>query len=346
MQRRKGHVKFIPLPLWEGVGGGYKLSVFPCMSQGNSINDFKDEKHPAPYPRPQGAGKKLLAFAGSLLLLSACGPTYKRETLKESIQEMARKEYKLDVEVVEVGQTVGIRWPVKNFIGELVAPDQWVLKKIDDLMMVLHRVSLSVDVPPTFVVLDVLDEQNPSIHLVFTRYVHDVKRIMVEDLSRNQYFDRLLIELMVGNKRLNFDPSEMDMIRLMMMGMDFLNQADKKEPEFQMEDVSFPNFLAQVTANSMKRILKEEKEINDNIYLKDVKGSFDSRPKQGTEFEILLDLVTKPSAKLSPQWLELKVLPLVSEEVGKIFRSYKYDGFSKITVLEKNSGKLITVPRQ
>jgi hypothetical protein len=48
---------------------------------------------------------------------------------------------------------------------------------------------------------------------------------------------------------------------------------------------------------------------------------------------------------VSPTFLEGKVLPLVASEVKDVFRSYKFQDFRSITVIEKNSGKMMTLER-
>jgi len=280
-------------------------------------------------------------------LLVGCGPTYKRETMHESITELAKKEYKLDVEVKEVGETIGVQFRVKNMLGELVAEDQLLWEQMEDLMMVLSRIMLSSDDPPTFIVLDVVDEENPATHLIFTRYVQDIKKIMGVVLSRNQFLDRLLMEFVIGGKRTVFDPYDFDVVRLMMMAMDSFQEGKTlSEGVFGLEDVDFPGFLAKVAANSTRRFLRDKKPMKKRLVLRRVSAEYLwSRRGQG-QFKILLDLVSKPGIKLAPTFLDDNVLPFVAEEAAKVFRSYKFTRFADIMVVEKNSGKMLLIPRK
>src|SRR5690349_19964214 len=62
-------------------------------------------------------------------LLSGCEKaTYKHETIKQSVAELAKKEYGLDVTVKESGRTLGVQFEVKNLLSELVAEDQQIWK--------------------------------------------------------------------------------------------------------------------------------------------------------------------------------------------------------------------------
>jgi len=271
----------------------------------------------------------------------ACGPTYKRETMKESIKELAKKEYKLDVKVLEVGETIGVQFRVNNMLGELVAEDQMLWEQMEDMMLVLSRIMLSADDPPEFMVLDVVDGENTGTHLIFTRYTYDIKKVMGEVLSRNQYFDRLLMEFVIGGRRTVFDPYEMDIVRLMMMAMDSFDKEEAENYQFELEEVVFTDYLAKVAANTTRRTVREKKSMKNGYVLRQVTSQFD-----GGHFKILLDLVTRPGITLAPRYLDKKVLPIIAEEAVKIFKSYKFEGFSDITVIEKNSGKMFMLMRK
>ena len=70
--------------------------------------------------------------------------------------------------------------------------------------------------------------------------------------------------------------------------------------------------------------------MKNGYILRQVNSQFD-----GSHFKILLDLVTRPGITLGPNYLDKKVLPIVAEEAVKIFKSYKFEGFSDITGLRR-----------
>jgi hypothetical protein len=278
--------------------------------------------------------------------LPSCKPTYNHEKFIESVKMLSKKEYGLDVEVKEMGKTLGIRFQVKDLLSELYSGDDAIYKKMNGLFLVLVRVALSSDIPPTFIVLDVMDQSNTRFHIVFTRYVEDVRKSMAEALSYTQNQDRLLEEFVVGEKRVPFDPSEMDLVRLMMMAMDANGDSKGVTHAFVLEDVSFPDFLAKVVANQLRRVLKEKKEVKKELLLRQVSATFDENDDKAAkgQFKIHLDLVSQPSVKATPQVMETNILPYVASEVLDLFKSYRFEGFSLVTVIEKNSGKMLTVP--
>jgi hypothetical protein len=290
-------------------------------------------------------------YVAVLFFMVGCSPTYKRESMEESIKDLAKREYKLDVEVKETGETIGIRYEVKNFLGELVSSDQMVWNNIEDLMMVLGRVALSSDRPPRFLVLDVVDADHPTTHIIFTRYVQDIQKIMAEALSRTDFLDRLLIEFEINGVRSVFDPMEMDMVKLMMMASESMADepaklpGEKQKPEFKLQDVSYPSFLANVIANGLRRELKEKEEKEDNFSLRQVSGFYLPDEGSNKSFRFQLDVVPHQTKESLSDFISAQILPFVAVEVERVLKSYKFDQFSLITIVEKNSGKLLTVPK-
>lgn len=276
--------------------------------------------------------------------LTGCSSTYQREHLSQEIKDLAKKEYKLDVDVVERGQTVGVRYGVGDLLGELMAPDQKIWNEIEDLMMVLSRIGLSCDRAPEFVVLDIFSVNNPRVHLVFTRYVKDVQKVMAEGISRTQFLDRLLIEFVIGEEKILFDPNDTDLVRFMMMALD-TDPDDVNEKTFEIAEVQFPEFLARVAAKSAQRILRDEHHIEKNFLLREVTGEFNLGAGHMGQFKIFIDLVSRPALGSDLSLIETKILPVVAKEVAAIFKSYRFDGFNSLTVFEKNSGKLLTVSK-
>ena len=259
---------------------------------------------------------------------------------------LAQKEYGLNVDAAEAGKTLGVRFHVPNLISELSVGDESIYKNMNGLFLILVRVCLSVDVSPDFVVLQIVDADNPAFKIVFTRHMEDVRKSMAEALSRTDLQDRLLEEFVIGDKHIPFDPIEMDMVRLMMMAMEASTNQKIPSSTFELDEVQFTEFLTRVAENYMRRILRDQKAVNKQVVVREVSASFDpSQDEKKRQFRILLDLVSHPRVRLSQGFLESEVLPLVAKEVGKILRSYRFKDFANILVVEKNSGKMLTVPR-
>ncbi len=283
----------------------------------------------------------------SLAVLSSCGPTYKRENIEQSVKTLVQREYKLDVEVEEVGDTLGLRFRSPNLIGDLTSGDEEIYRKMNGMFMALIRVVLSTDEPPEFIVLDIADSDNPKFHLVFTRYVEDLRKAMAEALSHSQNQDRLLEEFVIGDRHVPFDPQDMDLVRLMLMAMDSSSEKPAKAGAFNLEPVDFHDFLERVSENVVRRVMKENKEIKQATVLRQVSAQFEKpaapKTEQGGRFRLLLDVGSKPSLPLTPSFIEQRLLPLAAKEIQELFKSYRFKNFDAITVIEKNTGKTFSV---
>jgi len=277
-----------------------------------------------------------------LIINFGCKSSYPRDTIVKSVKDMAKKDYNLDVDVILAGETLGIQFRIKNIMGEMVAEDQLLWKQMENLMMVLSRVVLSSDKSPQFIVLDIVDEDNPRLHFVLTRYVEDLHKVMSEGLSRTHFLDRLLMELVIGEKRLVFDPMDMDMVRLLMLAVDVPSEDNSKEVTFPLTDIDMRDFMSKVTSNIVRRLFREEKMMVKTYSLRDVTASFRSSLDKGKEYQILLDLVSLPEAQRKYPSLEQKIFPTILKEAAYLFKSYKFDQFQAITVMDRNSGRSLT----
>jgi len=128
-------------------------------------------------------------------LLTGCGPTYRADRIVDEVQKLNKKEYDIDADVKMVGNTLIVRILVDNLMGVLLSGDSAEGKKVWDSMTVLSRVCLSTDAPIQFFVVVAADRAEPSNSFVFTRYVEDVKRVMLDDISRGEFLDQTLIEM-------------------------------------------------------------------------------------------------------------------------------------------------------
>ncbi|MCG3204178.1 MAG: hypothetical protein KCHDKBKB_00884 [Elusimicrobia bacterium] len=287
--------------------------------------------------------RSLLLVLTFSFLLPACKPTYKKDTLKESVKELARKEYKLDVDVQQTGKTLGLRFLVKDLITELYSGDAGFYKKMNGLFTVLARVVLSSEEAPEFMVLEIVDADNPQFRLSFTRYEEDLRKAMAEALSFTQSQDRMLEEFVVGGRRIPFDPQEMDLVRLMMMAIDS-KEGPKTDTRYVLEEVRFEDFLMRVAENTLRRTLREKKEVEKNAVVREVKASLGDHEGKKGQLTVLLDLVAKPSATLTPLFVQDRVLPFVEKELTALFKSYRFKNFSGIQIVEENTGIMLTVP--
>jgi len=155
----------------------------------------------------------LLAVLIAALAFSGCyQKSYPGDRLKESLGEIAQKEYGIsEVDVKIVGKTIGVYLPLDhlfsadfreslmsgkvNNIENLFIPSEEAMEKIEDVLFSLSRVLLSTDRDLAFYYLQATDIKKTGMQLTLKGYVNDIKRVRIWDISRGEYRKRVINEL-------------------------------------------------------------------------------------------------------------------------------------------------------
>jgi len=123
---------------------------------------------------------------------NAAKVTYSKEKVEQSVIELCKKEYKLDVEAEIKGSTLGVYIPIEGLVDAELKLDQSAGEKIEDVALSIHRVTMSTDKPLKFYVLTARDTKTMGAEFVLTGFVYDVVRVRLLDISRGEYHKRIL----------------------------------------------------------------------------------------------------------------------------------------------------------
>jgi len=137
---------------------------------------------------------KILVIFLTLLGLIGCNkPTYPAGKIKESILKLCKDEYKLDnVKVKIAGSTLGVYIPVEGLIDPNLKLNQKAGEKIENVALSIHRVVTSTDDPLKFYILTARDTKTTGAEFILTGFIYDVIRVRLYDISRGEYFQRVL----------------------------------------------------------------------------------------------------------------------------------------------------------
>ncbi|MBU3911283.1 MAG: hypothetical protein KKD90_01720 [Candidatus Omnitrophica bacterium] len=130
-----------------------------------------------------------------LLLIStqACNePTYSKEKVTESIIDLCKNEYDLDVDVKITGTTLGVLIPIEGLVDLELKLDKTAGEKIEDVALSIHRVMMSSNSPLKIYTLVARDTKSTGAEFVLTGNVYDVVRVRLFDISRGEYHKRIL----------------------------------------------------------------------------------------------------------------------------------------------------------
>lgn len=146
---------------------------------------------------------KFCIFLSSILLIQGCErPTYPKEKVEESIINLCKKEYNLDVGVRIVGRTLGVAIPVEGLVDMSMRLAQEAGEKIEDVALSIHRVAMSTDRDLEFYILNAMDKDLIGAQFILIGYLYDVKRVRLLDISRGEYHKRILRDF-------KFDPKQL-----------------------------------------------------------------------------------------------------------------------------------------
>ena len=137
---------------------------------------------------------KLLVIILLSTVLSSCNkPSYPTGKVEDSVLKLCKDEYKLEnVKTKITGSTLGVYIPVKGLVDPDLKLNQDAGKKIEDVAMSIHRVVTSTDQPLKFYILTARDTKTTGAEFILTGFVYDVVRVRLFDISRGEYFQRIL----------------------------------------------------------------------------------------------------------------------------------------------------------
>ncbi|MBA7505768.1 hypothetical protein ES706_04445 [subsurface metagenome] len=310
--------------------------------------------------------KRIFPFLILLMFMSSgCKPTYPKTKVSDSIIKLCRDEYNTEVKLKTAGKTLGVYMPIDNLLDSSLQPSEESFEKLGNVLHVLSRVALSTNADLEFITLVASDSKISGFELVLTRYVKDIKRFMVGDISRGEYMKRMLFETKV-------DP--------LVLLSDLASKDKKERPEsgeFSIEEVHLPDFLAKQISRRIEDKFKEDKHLKGNFKVVAVNGEF-SLKVPNLERGILkftLDIIKKremnntlperigppPADAFSLVWRGVRnglanlkkrrqkkfnkedILPISLETVRKMLRRYNFKDFAEIEILDTNTGKSLVV---
>ncbi|MFH1259369.1 MAG: hypothetical protein ABII74_06125 [Elusimicrobiota bacterium] len=136
-----------------------------------------------------------LLLIGSIAFFTGCKATYSKDVVPESIINICRKEYQLEVKVKIIGKTVGVYAEINDLLDVALGLSSKAAEKLSDILSSISRVTLSTDADLDFFVLSARDPKINGVQIVVSRCITDTKRLMTGDISHNEYFQRMDIDI-------------------------------------------------------------------------------------------------------------------------------------------------------
>ncbi|MBI4845363.1 MAG: hypothetical protein HY810_02635 [Candidatus Omnitrophica bacterium] len=184
---------------------------------------------------------------------SGCAPTYPKEKLTNSLVDICRKEYNVDVQAQLKGKTIIVFIPLDELFDSKLDILPAAVEKIENVILTTSRVILSTDAEIDFYTIIAADIKTTAAEFVLVRYMPDVYKLMNGWISRDEYRMRVLWEV-------NFNPSVLN----------------RKVYDFNLDEARLAPFLAKQIAQRLNIFFD-----SSVVYKVKVKGDYF---EEGREF--------------------------------------------------------------
>ena len=294
-----------------------------------------------------------------LVSLAGCQPTYPKGQFKESIVKLCKKEYKLDVKVDTTGKTIAIYLPLDNLIDFNFAITKAAGEKINDVILSVSRAALSTDAQYDFYCIIAHDTRIPEIQIVIVKSVDDVKRFLLNDISRDDYSKRMLIDIRLSPQaqkersikevldKMSVDKKTQEQV----MGDFFrsepaaLGDIGYWNDHFYIKDISLSEFIAEQIANRIKVSYRERPELADTFFLKSVKGAYASQDKKAF-FKIEVTADSRIMEGVVDEDNSKKIFGSALDIAAGTIHGYRFGDFDYIEITDQTRGRTVTVSKE
>lgn len=240
--------------------------------------------------------------------LNACGkPSFPGDTINEAVTEICKKEYGLDAIPKIYGKTLWLYIPLDYLVDMTGQIDRKTADKIEDAAFSIHRVLLSTDKEIDFYVLVASDIKFIGLDFVIVGYVPDIKRVRLLDISREDYFRRVLNDFEINE--------------------DALNDLGGSHVEY--VDISLEKFLSEQIVQRIRKKFTEDKSLSKYFTIVSEYWDF---ADQDFVFDVLLEKAADNiPAKIDPEQIMVKI-------AAYVIRDYRFKDFKGLKLFNPLGG--------
>lgn len=301
-------------------------------------------------------GRYSFAILALIVSLTGCEPTYPKNRFKESIIRLCKNEYKIDVKVRTFGKTAAIYIPLEDLMDFSFALTPSATEKLNDVIMSVTRVVLSTDADCDFYCIIAHDVRVPEIQVIIIKYVDDVKRVFLGDISRGEFGKRMIIDVRLNPQsqkersikdvfqKMSLDPKWQDQI---------MNDFFRAEPaglgdigywggRFYIKDITLPEFMAEQIAGRIKMEFRDDKSLSAAFSLKSVKGYYNTGADR-PYFKIELLAEGRSHGDAAPGQLDDGAIEAALKVAAEVIHGYAFDGFKYVEVANQADGRNLKV---
>jgi len=269
-----------------------------------------------------------LLFALPGLALTGCRATYSADNIKQAITAICEKEYGVEVGVLTNDKTIGAVLQADELLQNDLTLSDRALQKIEHAMLTVSRVTLSSELHYDFFVIIARDAKT-GLQVSFVRYLKDIRRLLTDDISRNEYFQRMLIEVEALPGGTN-------------------------ATSVRMKDYRLGDFLASQIAERMRQQLEQNVVVARLFKLEDVEGEYVSVRRAGERAPVSgtfrLTLLFHPQAPaftaVANEALRENFNRIFLRTAQTVTRRYDFNGYEGLELVDGSGRRLAYFDRK
>lgn len=223
-----------------------------------------------------------------------CAPTYPKDKLTETLINVCKKEYGVEIQAKLVGKTIVVFIPLDELFDLKLDISPEAVEKIEDVILTTSRALFSTDAEVDFYMIIAADVKTTAAEVLLVRYMDDVYKFMHGWINREDYTRRILWQI-------NFNPK-------LLKDSSF---------DFEVEEITLPGFLAAQIAQRLNKIFAtsvvHKIKINSEFDPKTQRFSFSVVSADNTRFQKIY-------------------LPIIANIAGNVLADYKFESFSEIII--------------
>jgi hypothetical protein len=151
----------------------------------------------------------ILALISSCIVFPACKSSYSKDNIPASIEKIIKKEYNLEGHAKLAGDTVYLQVQLDGLVSTEEEALAEIYKKVQGASLAVTRVALSSDANIRILVI-LVSEPTYKLNLRIIERVEDIKAYLYMKISRNDYQERLILEIEKSDDNIENIDSEID----------------------------------------------------------------------------------------------------------------------------------------
>ncbi len=227
-------------------------------------------------------------------ICGGCAPSYPKEKLAQTLVEVCKKEYDVEIQAKLVGKTIIVFIPLDKLFDLKLDILPEAIEKIEDVILTTSRAIFSTDAEVDFYIIIAADIKTTAAEVFLVRYMDDVYKFMHGWIKREDYGKRILWQI-------NFDP------KLLKSSLF----------DFDVQEMTLPDFLAEQIGQRLNKLFA-----STVVHKIKINSEFDPETQR-----FLFSVISADNTRFKKVYL-----PIIAKIADEVLSEYKFEDWQEIII--------------